>query len=95
MKRMAFVTLVAMGVAAGAVAQQPSQRPSTPAPRGEDRTEQVTFEQADKNQDSQIDRIEAEDIDGLDFSSADVDANTSLSRQEFETAMSKPAPPIR
>ena len=92
MKRIAFVTLAAMGIAAGAAAQQSSQRPGTPAPRGEDRTEQVTFEQADKNKDNQIDRIEAEDIDGLNFPSADVDDNASLNRQEFETAMGSSKP---
>ena len=87
MKRMAFATLVAMGVAAGAAAQQSSQRPSTPAPRGEDRTDQVSFDQADKNKDGEVNREEGNSIAGFDFSRADANHDLTLSRQEFESAM--------
>jgi hypothetical protein len=57
-----------------------------------DRTEQVTFEQADKNRDGKIDRDEAEDIDGFDFSTADADDDRWLSRAEFQTAMAESRP---
>ena len=83
MNRLAFATLVAMGMTAAAIAQQPSQpttprstQPQTqptpprnsqpapgsrstqdaPAPRGGDRTEQLSFERADKNADGQVSR---------------------------------------
>ena len=57
-----------------------------------DRTEQVTFEQADKNKDGKIDRDEAEDIDGFNFSAADADDSRWLSRTEFQTAMAGSRP---
>jgi Ca2+-binding EF-hand superfamily protein len=57
-----------------------------------DRTEQVTFEQADKNKDGKIDRDEAEDIDGFNFSAADADDDRWLSREEFRTAMAGSQP---
>ena len=57
-----------------------------------DRSEQVTFEQADKNRDGKIDRDEAEDIDGFNFSAADADDDRSVSRTEFQTAMAGSRP---
>ena len=118
MNRLAFATLVAMGMTAAAIAQQPSQQPAprqsqpqtqpsqqpqprqqqpgssqtTPAPRGGDRTEQVTFERADKNADGRVNREEANDIDGFDFSRADTDNDASLSRQEYQAAMATSTP---
>ena len=113
MKKLAFATLVAMGMSAAAIAQQPSgqqpaprpaqpqtqqpsqqpgQQPSTPAPRGGDRTEQVTFERADKNADGRVNREEANDIDGFDFSRADTNNDASLSRQEYQAAMATSTP---
>ena len=105
MKKLALATLVAMGVSAAAVAQQPagqsdqrSTQPSqqtrdvTPAPRGGDRTEQVTFERADKNADGRISREEGNDIDGFDFSRADTNNDASLSRQEYQAAMATSTP---
>lgn len=105
MKKLAFATLVAMGMSAAAIAQQPSQQqprpaqpstqptqPSTPAPRGGDRTEQVTFERADKNADGRISREEGNDIDGFDFSRADTNNDASLSRQEYQAAMATSTP---
>jgi Ca2+-binding EF-hand superfamily protein len=119
MKKLAFATLVAMGMTAAAIAQQqpgqqpsPSQRatqptqPSTqprvtpptqpteaiPAPRGGDRTEQVTFERADKNADGRVSREEANDIDGFDFSRADTNNDASLTRQEYQAAMATSTP---
>jgi hypothetical protein len=84
--------------------QQPSQQPaqrstqpptssqSTPAPRGGDRTEQVTFERADKDADGRISREEGNDIDGFDFSRADTNSDASLSRQEYQAAMATSTP---
>lgn len=70
---------------------QPNQ-PSTQAPRGGDRTEQVTFERADKNADGRVNREEANDIDGFDFSRADTNNDASLSRQEYQAAMATSTP---
>jgi hypothetical protein len=104
-KKLALATLVALGMSAAAVAQQqPSQQPgqgsaqqpsssqSTPAPRGGDRTEQVTFERADKNGDGRVNREEGNDIDGFDFSRADTNNDAMLTRQEFQAAMATSTP---
>lgn len=115
MNRLAFATLVAMGMTAAALAQQsgqqttprssqpqtqqtqPRQTPpgssqSTPAPRGGDRTEQMTFERADKNSDGQVSRQEANAIEGFDFSRADTNNDATLSRQEYQAAMATSTP---
>jgi EF hand domain-containing protein len=119
MNRLAFATLVAMGMTAAAIAQQPSQQttprstqPQTqptpprnsqpapgsrstqdaPAPRGGDRTEQLSFERADKNADGQVSRQEANAIEGFDFSRADTNNDSSLSRQEYQAAMATSTP---
>jgi len=113
MKKLAFATLVAMGMTTAAIAQQqpaqqpgqratqpstqpPSQTPSTreatPAPRGDDRTEQVDFETADANGDGRVNRQEANEIDGFDFSRADTNNDAALTRQEFMAAMSTSTP---
>ncbi len=109
MKKLAFATLVAMGMTAAAVAQQqpsqqpaprstqpqttqPQTQPSQTAPRGGDRTEQVTFERADKNADGRVNREEANDIDGFDFSRADTNNDASLSRSEYQAAMATSTP---
>jgi len=104
--KLAFATLVAMGMTAGAMAQQPSQQPtpratppssqqpsqSTQTPRGGDRTEQVTFDRADKNADGRVSREEGNDVDGFDFSRADTNNDGSLSRQEYQAAMATSTP---
>lgn len=99
MKKLAFATLVALGMSAAAIAQQqPSQRPGqpsaqprstqpAPAPRGADRTEQVPFDRADENADGRLSRAEANEIEGFDFSRADTNNDASLSRQEYQAAM--------
>jgi hypothetical protein len=117
MKKLAFATLVAMGMTAAAIAQQqpgqgpsPSQRstqptqpqtqprttqptqPSQTTPRGGDRTEQVTFERADKDADGRVSREEGNDVDGFDFSRADTNNDGSLSRQEYQAAMATSTP---
>jgi Ca2+-binding EF-hand superfamily protein len=114
MKKLAFATLVAMGMATAAVAQQSSQSPgqrstqpsaqpgsrqgaesgnlSTRQPRGGDRTDQVSFDSADKNGDGKINKEEGNDIAGFDFSRADTNSDQSLSRQEFQAAMASSTP---
>jgi hypothetical protein len=111
MKKLAFATLVAMGMSAAAIAQQPTQQPAprnaqpppaqtqprqqqptTQAPRGGDRTEQEAFDKADKNSDGKVSRDEANDIDGFDFSRADTNNDASLSRQEYQAAMATSTP---
>ena len=120
MNKLAFATLVAMGMTAAAIAQQPSQQPTpqptprqsqpqtqppaqprqtqpgtsqtTPAPRGGDRTEQMSFERADKNADGQVSRQEGNAIEGFDFSRADTNNDASLSRQEYQAAMATSTP---
>lgn len=122
MTKLAFATLVAMGMTAAAIAQQPGQQPTprsaqpqtqptqprqaqppprqqqpsssqaTQAPRGGDRTEQVSFERADINADGRVSREEGNDIDGFDFSRADTNNDSSLSRQEYQAAMATSTP---
>jgi Ca2+-binding EF-hand superfamily protein len=109
MKKLAFATLVAMGMTTAAIAQQqpaqqpgqratqpstqaPSTREAAPAPRGEDRTEQVSFDKADKNGDGRVNRQEANDIEGFDFSRADTNNDAALTRQEFMAAMATSTP---
>jgi alpha-D-ribose 1-methylphosphonate 5-triphosphate synthase subunit PhnI len=87
------ITFLAAAVAAGfvtsAIAQQPSAQPQ---PRGGDRTDQVTFETADKNRDGKVNKEEAGQIAGFDFSRADTNQDATLSRQEFQIAMAKSTP---
>ena len=49
--------------------------------------QKCSFDTADKDKDGKVSRGEAEDIPGFNFSSADVNDDASLSRQEFQTAM--------
>ncbi len=95
MKKLAFATLVALGMSTVAAAQQsqqsgqrPGQPPSTqPAPRGGDRTEQAPFDSVDQNADGRLSRAEANQLEGFDFSRADTNNDASLSRQEYQTAI--------
>jgi EF hand domain-containing protein len=87
MKRIAFATFVAMGMAAGAIAQQSRQPVETP--EGVDRTNQISFEKADKNNDGKVNREEGNDIAGFDFSRADTNSDLTLSRAEFDAAMAR------
>lgn len=88
MKGITLATMTAIGVAAGAAAQQSSQE----RPRGGDRTAQVSFEAADRNSDGRINREEGNRIDGFDFSRADTDGDRELTRQEFDAAMASSTP---
>ena len=63
-----------------------------PGPRSGDRTEQVAFETADKDRNGSIDADEAEDIDGFNFTSADVDDNELVSREEYQSVMRNSQP---
>jgi len=75
-----------------AMARSTSRGDGAPGPRSGDRTAQVSFEAVDTNKDGKIDANEAEGIPGFNFSSADVDDNHSVSRQEFQTAMANATP---
>src|SRR5262249_12927770 len=95
MKKLALATIVAMGFTTAAVAQSPAPRPDSPVarePAGNDRTNQVSFETADKNKDGTVNREEANQINGFDFSRADTNNDKTLTRQEFMAAMAKSTP---
>lgn len=64
----------------------------TEAPRGDDRTDQVSFETADKNADGRVNREEGNSIAGFDFSRADTDEDGSLTQQEYQAAMATSTP---
>lgn len=83
MKRIALATFVALGLAATATAQQ------TRTPPGNDRTNQVSFAEADKDKDGKLTREEGNAINGFDFSRADTNNDRTLTRQEFDAAMAK------
>jgi hypothetical protein len=69
--------------------QQGAQQPRQQQPGAQQRQSQVpSFDTADKNKDGQLSRTEANDIDGLDFSEADVNENATIDRQEYMAAMS-------
>jgi hypothetical protein len=53
----------------------------------------TTFDAADVDRNGVIDAIEAQAVPGLNFNSADTDKSESLSRQEFQVAMSSGARP--
>lgn len=77
---------------AAAMARAASRGDGEPGARSGDRTAQVTFASMDRNKDGKIDAYEAAGIPGLNFSSADVDDNHSVSRREFQTAMASSKP---
>jgi hypothetical protein len=86
MKRTVLATLVALGVTAGAAAQQAR------TPPGNDRTNQVEFAEVDRDKDGKLTREEGNAINGFDFSRADTDNDRTLTRQEFEAAMARSTP---
>lgn len=75
-----------------AMARSTSRGDGEPGPRSGDRTAQVSFEAADANKDGKIDKNEAAGIPGFNFTSADVDDNESVSREEFRTVMANSTP---
>jgi Ca2+-binding EF-hand superfamily protein len=52
----------------------------------------MNFDTVDKDKDGKITREEATGVQGLNFSSADTNGDSSLSRQEFQTAMAGAQP---
>jgi len=84
MKRIALATFVGLAFTASAAAQQ--------APPGNDRTNQVSFAEADKDKDGKLTTEEGNAINGFDFSRADTDNSRTLTRQEFDAAMARSTP---
>lgn len=78
MTRMAFATLVALGLGAAATAQQTPAPPQHP---------HLSFKEADANGDGRINRSEADVVFGLDFARADANGDRVLTRQEFADAL--------
>jgi len=100
MNKTAIATFLALGLGGAAFAQQAGQQPA-PAPQqpvrseqpnGDDRSDQVTFETADKDKDGVVNPEEGNAIDGFDFSRADVNDDEILSRQEYQAAMATSTP---
>jgi hypothetical protein len=90
MKAVALAALVTLGLALGATAQQAIQQPMK-TPDGQDRTDPIEFDQADRNKDGRVNRAEGTAVADLDFSSADANEDLVLSRPEFATAMARSA----
>jgi len=70
MKARVTATLLALGFSAAVIAQQ--QAPA--------------FEEVDQNSDGMISQQEAEQVEGLDFSTADRNQDGQLDRQEYQQA---------
>lgn len=94
MNKLAIATAVALSIGGTALAQESSQQPAQPTevPPGTDRTDQVSFETADKDGDGVVNPEEGNSIDGFDFSRADTNGDELLSRQEFQVAMATSTP---
>jgi Ca2+-binding EF-hand superfamily protein len=100
MNKLVFATVAALGITGTALAQQAGQQPAPAAqppvraeqPAGDDKTDQVTFETADKNKDGTINPEEGNAIDGFDFSRADTNDDEILSRQEYQAAIATSTP---
>lgn len=75
-----------------ALARSTSRGDGEPGPRSGDRTARVSFEAADADKDGKIDKNEAAGIPGFNFTSADVDDDEAVSREEFRTAMANATP---
>jgi Ca2+-binding EF-hand superfamily protein len=90
MKAVTLAALATLGLAIGATAQQTSRQPIRTLD-GQDRTAQISFDQADKNRDGRVNRVEFTAIADFDFSSADANDDLLLSRPEFAAAMARAA----
>jgi hypothetical protein len=86
MKRTALASLVALSFVAAAAAQQ------TRTPPGNDRTNQVSFSQADRDGDGKVSAEEGNAINGFDFSRADTNDDRTLTKQEYDAAMARSTP---
>jgi len=69
-----------------------SARSGDAAPGAGQQRQAVAFDTADKDKDGKITRDEATVVPGLNFTSADTNADASLSRQEFQVAMAGAQP---
>jgi hypothetical protein len=90
MDKLALATAVALSIGGTALAQEAEQRIEPPP--GDDRTDIVSFENADRNGDGVVNSEEGNLIDGFDFSRADTNDDELLSRQEFQLAMATATP---
>lgn len=86
MKAVTLAALATSGFAISATAQQTSQQ-LIQTPDARDRTDRIGFDQADKNKDGRINRVEGTAIADFDFLSADANDDLVLSRPEFAAAM--------
>ena len=69
-----------------------SARSGDTAPSSGQQRQAVAFDTADKDKDGKITRDEATVVPGLNFTSADTNADASLSRQEYQVAMAGAQP---
>jgi len=69
-----------------------SARSGDAAPGAGQQRQAVAFDTADKDKDGKITRDEATVVPGLNFTSADTNADASLSRQEYQVAMAGAQP---
>jgi hypothetical protein len=85
MTRVAFATLITLGFACAAAADEPSALKGFSAP--------LTFKEVDKNGDGRINQEESAVIsavvEGFDFASADLNGDRVLNRQEFAAVMAQ------
>jgi hypothetical protein len=101
-------TFVALGFATVAFAQQPGQQSPSQSPRQsapEQRSspgsqppgssQQMSFENVDKNKDGKISRDEASAVPGLNFAEADADDNDSLDQREYTLVIARLQPTPR
>jgi hypothetical protein len=95
-------TLLALGFAAAAVAQQPDPHGVQTPPRADGPQQQPkprqerqavrpapSFEAADKNKDGALSRQEASAVPGLDFAAADTNNSQTLDFSEYMAAITK------
>ena len=87
MKKVTLATLFALGLSAGALAQQSA--PQQPPQEGS----APSFETADKNKDGMISREEASAVRGLDFATADANKDAELDRREYTAAVARLSQP--
>jgi hypothetical protein len=88
MKYSAVATLAASVCLLAACDQQPET-----SSIGSALEAQREFDLADANKDGVVTRSEASSLTNLDFGTADADGNQTLTPQEFEVALTRPAPP--
>ena len=80
MNKLTLATLVAMSVGMLAACDRPAPQSAQP-------DAQLQFDAADANGDGVLTELEGLNVEGLNFSTMDVDKSKSVTRQEFATAM--------